>query len=55
MSDLATYLLQEAQVAVVPGDPFGSPSHLRLSYATTMEAINRGLDRMELALKKLTA
>ena len=53
-SDLATYLLQEAQVAVVPGDPFGSPSHLRLSYATSMEAINRGLDRMELALKKLT-
>jgi aspartate aminotransferase len=54
-SDLATYLLQEAQVAVVPGDPFGSPSHLRLSYATSMEAISRGLDRMESAVKKLAA
>lgn len=50
-ADLATYLLQEAQVAVVPGEPFGSPFHIRLSYATSMDAINRGLDRMEIVLK----
>ena len=53
-ADLATYLLQEAKVAVVPGEPFGSASHIRLSYATSMDAITRGLDRMEAALAKLT-
>ncbi|MBA2251680.1 MAG: pyridoxal phosphate-dependent aminotransferase [Nitrospirales bacterium] len=52
-ADLATYLLQEAKVAVVPGEPFGSTSHIRLSYATNMDAITRGLDRMEAALAKL--
>ena len=46
-ADLATYLLNEARVATVPGEPFGSASHLRLSYATSMDAIERGLDRME--------
>jgi aspartate aminotransferase len=53
-ADLATYLLQEAKVAVVPGEPFGSASHIRLSYATSMEAITHGLERMETALAKLT-
>jgi aspartate aminotransferase len=52
-ADLATYLLQEAKVAVVPGEPFGSASHIRLSYATSMEAITHGLERMETALAKL--
>ncbi|MEP6888975.1 MAG: pyridoxal phosphate-dependent aminotransferase [Nitrospirales bacterium] len=52
-ADLATYLLQEAKVAVVPGEPFGSTSHIRLSYATNMDAITHGLDRMEAALAKL--
>jgi len=51
---LAGYLLKEAQIAVVPGEPFGSPWHIRLSYATGMDAIARGMDRMEAALKKLT-
>jgi aspartate aminotransferase len=54
-ADVATYLLEEARVAVVPGEPFGSPSHIRLSYATGIEAIMRGLDRMETALRKLTS
>jgi aspartate aminotransferase len=53
-SDLASYLLHEARVAVVPGEPFGSPNNLRLSYATGMDAIRKGLDRMEAALQKLT-
>ncbi|HJU04277.1 MAG TPA: aminotransferase class I/II-fold pyridoxal phosphate-dependent enzyme, partial [Nitrospiraceae bacterium] len=52
-ADLATYLLHEAKVAVVPGEPFGSPTHIRLSYATSMDAISRGLDRMESAIKRL--
>ena len=53
-ADLATYLLREAKVAVVPGEPFGSASHIRLSYATGMEAISRGLDRMAAAVARLT-
>jgi aspartate aminotransferase len=54
-TDAATYLLQEAKVALVPGEPFGSASHIRLSYATSMDTIIRGMDRMETALAKLTA
>jgi aspartate aminotransferase len=54
-SDLATYLLQEAKVTVVPGEPFGSASHIRLSYATSLETITRGLDRIDAAIQKLTA
>jgi len=53
-TDLATYLLKDAQIAVVPGEPFGSQEHIRLSYATSMEMITRGLDRLGSALKKLT-
>ncbi len=53
-AELATYLLQDAKVAVVPGEPFGSEEHIRLSYATGMEAIERGLDRIEEALAHLT-
>jgi aspartate aminotransferase len=54
-ADLAAYLLQEAKVTVVPGEPFGSASHIRLSYATSLDAITRGLDRIEAAIRKLTA
>lgn len=52
-TDLAAYLLNEAKVAVVPGEPFGSQQHLRLSYATSMDAIERGLDRIAAALTQL--
>jgi aspartate aminotransferase len=52
-AELAAYLLEKAQVAVVPGEPFGSSAHIRLSYATSLEAVTRGLDRMETALGKL--
>ncbi len=53
-SDLARYLLEKAQIAVVPGEPFGGPAHLRLTYATGMDVIKRGLDRMEVALRALS-
>jgi aspartate aminotransferase len=53
-TDLAQYLLREAKVAVVPGEPFGSPHHIRMSYATGMDTIRRGLDRLETAFAKLT-
>lgn len=53
-ADLATYLLHEAHVACVPGDPFGSPHHLRLTYTPTLDAIERGLKRVEQAIRALT-
>jgi len=40
-------LLDEANVAVVPGKVFGSDSHIRLSFATSMENIKKGIDRIE--------
>lgn len=52
-NDVAQYLLEEARIAVVPGEPFGSREHLRLSYATSMTTITRGLDRLEQAFAKL--
>ncbi|HJT19582.1 MAG TPA: pyridoxal phosphate-dependent aminotransferase [Nitrospira sp.] len=52
-SDLADYLLKEAHIAVVPGEPFGSDEHVRLSYATSMETIRRGLARLDTALGRL--
>lgn len=50
---LAEYLLQEAKVAVVPGEGFMSPGYLRLSYATSVEVIQRGLERIGNALARL--
>ena len=52
-NDMAQYLLHEAKIAVVPGEPFGSQEHLRLSYAASMTNITRGLERLEQALATL--
>jgi aspartate aminotransferase len=43
---LCDRLLAEAGVAVVPGEAFGSNTHFRLSYATSMKELERGLDRI---------
>ena len=43
---LARQLLERVHVAVVPGDAFGAPGYLRLSYATAMERIEEGLRRL---------
>ena len=40
-------LLDEAKVAVVPGKVFGSDAHIRLSFATSMENIEKGINRIE--------
>jgi aspartate aminotransferase len=53
-TDLADYLLDVAKVAVVPGVEFGADPFERLSYATSMEDIREGLDRIEKALKQLS-
>jgi aspartate aminotransferase len=50
---LADYLLDVARVAVVPGSAFGAEGFERLSFATSMENIEKGLDRIEKALKDL--
>jgi len=51
--DLAAYLLEDAKVALVSGDAFGADAYIRLSYATSMENIQKGLDRIEKALQAL--
>ena len=43
----AKALLEQANVGVVPGKPFGCDANVRLSFATSMELITKGLDRME--------
>ena len=48
--DLSSYLLDEAKVAAVPGGAFGDDSFIRLSYATSMENIKKGLDNIEKAM-----
>ncbi len=45
--DLALVWLEEASVSVVPGSGFGVETHFRMSYATAMERLAEGLDRME--------
>jgi aspartate aminotransferase len=44
--DFCERLLSEAHVAVVPGEAFGTSKHIRISYATSMHEIERGLDRI---------
>jgi aspartate aminotransferase len=39
-------LLADAHVAVVPGEAFGTDRHVRISYATSMHELNRGLERI---------
>ena len=52
-TELIDYLLDEANVATVPGAAFGSDSHIRLSYATSVQNIEEGLKRIKNAIAKL--
>ncbi len=52
-ADLATLLLEEAKVALVSGDAFGADAYIRLSYATSMDSIKKGLDRIEQMINNL--
>jgi aspartate aminotransferase len=45
-SDLAGKLLREAHVATVPGEGFGTRDHIRVSYATSVAELDRGLQRV---------
>ncbi len=53
-SDLALYLLEEANVALVHGDAFGDDDYVRLSYATSIEEIKKGVDRIREAVSRLS-
>ncbi len=44
--EFAELLLERAGVAVVPGGPFGAPGHIRLSFACSMQTLEKALDRM---------
>jgi aspartate aminotransferase len=52
-SDVAGRLLREAHVATVPGEGFGTREHIRVSYATSVTELDRGLERMRKFLAAL--
>lgn len=52
--DLCAYLLHNAHVAIVPGDAFGDPNCIRISYATSSDRIKEAASRIKSALSKLT-
>jgi aspartate aminotransferase len=51
--DFASELLAKAHVAVVPGEAFGTKDHIRISYATSMTELERGLDRLHKFIDEL--
>ena len=44
--DLAEYLLEQGDIAVVPGSAFGAPGHIRISFATDMENLQKAMTRL---------
>jgi aspartate aminotransferase len=52
-NDLCNYILNKVYVALVPGDAFGSPKCLRISYATSNELLIEAVDRIKAALAEL--
>ncbi len=52
-SDLAAHLIAEHDLAVVAGEDFGAPTHIRISYATSMAQLEKGLDRLAGALARI--
>ena len=52
-ADITEFLLEKANVAVVPGVVFGNDNHIRLSYATSMRNIEEGMKRVKTAFSQL--
>ncbi len=46
-TEVTSILLTKYNIAVVPGNDFGYPKHIRLSYAISMESIKKGMDCLE--------
>ena len=51
--DFCSRLLEEEKVAAVPGIAFGAEGYLRISYATSLANIEKGLDRLDRFVKRL--
>lgn len=51
--DFAEQLLKQGHVAAVPGEAFGTTEHIRISYATSMKELERGLDRIQKFVESL--
>ena len=51
--DVCAFLLEEARIACVAGQDFGSDAHIRISYATGIETIAEGMRRMDAAVRAL--
>ena len=54
-SDLALFLLEHAKVALVHGNAFGDDSYIRLSYATSIDEIKKGVNRIKEAVQELSS
>ncbi|WP_138311644.1 MULTISPECIES: pyridoxal phosphate-dependent aminotransferase [unclassified Clostridium] len=52
--DLCDYILEEAKVAIVPGNAFEAPETVRFAYSVSIETIAEGMERLERALNHLT-
>ncbi|MFL3006409.1 MAG: pyridoxal phosphate-dependent aminotransferase [Candidatus Neomarinimicrobiota bacterium] len=51
--DISEYILRSSKVVTVPGDGFGAPGHIRFSYATNKQNIEKGIKRIKIALEKI--
>ena len=52
-SELSLYLLEDAKVSLVPGEDFGAPNCIRLSYAASEKELIEASERIEISLSKL--
>ncbi|NGP88656.1 pyridoxal phosphate-dependent aminotransferase [Aliifodinibius halophilus] len=53
-TDLCMYLIEEHGLAAVPGDAFGEPNGIRLSYASSMDDLKEAMNRLQKGLKELS-
>ena len=53
MRELSLYLLEDAKVSLVPGEDFGAPNCIRLSYAASEKELIEASERIEVSLGKL--
>ncbi len=53
-TDLCMYLIEHHGLAIVPGDAFGEPDGVRLSYSASMDTLEEGIKRFKAGLKSLT-
>ena len=51
--ELTTFLLETANVSVIPGSVFGIPNHIRISFASNKSTINKAFDRIDKAIASL--